>query len=72
MSKLSYLLASPPEEDELVAELSLEGREFGHITQKDGEFVLAIYHGVGDFDECPLSEFLAVVDEVKLRLASRR
>ncbi len=69
MAKLSYQLASWPEEDVVVAEIFLDSEDVGHIARHGERLDFTLYRAQPHNLELEVSELEALLRAVRQRLA---
>ena len=69
MNKFKIQITSPPERDNLVAEIWWNDSHVAEINIESGEFEIELYKPVeNEYWTFPLKEFLEVIHEAKKRL----
>ena len=68
MSKLTYQLASWPEEEVVVAEISLGNKDVGHVARHGEKLELTLYLEPGEHLRIELEDLEEVLAAIRRRL----
>ena len=69
MNKFRITIASLPDRDNLVAEISYDGFQFAEISQETGEFMIQFYrHPKKKYWEFSYDQILKIIEKAKKRL----
>lgn len=65
MTTLRIQFASVPDEDNVIAELLADEREFAHVAQRGNQEIVAIYQATGDALEIDLASLVALLQRAQ-------
>ena len=68
MNKFRITIASLPDRENLVAEISYENRQIAEISQETDKLIIQIYSHLNKYWEFDLEEFQNVIEKAKQRL----
>lgn len=65
MTTLRIQFASVPDEDNVIAELLADEREFAHVAQQGNQEIVAIYQATGDAREIDMPSLIDLLQRAK-------